>query len=222
MSGDHRRFVRPSRGVSEMADQELMTWSHQVVDGFAGQTGRDPHPVADVSEDMEDAGATEASREEALLRLAATGNGPASPQRSAGSSGGAGDTPVPGETAEVVHATSVPVSTATLSTLREVTMLGSAGEPIMFVHLEGDLLFLEFESYAGRADPGGPDIEFLATISTGEFPGICERFDIDPALPILDAIRFLSESGQAPQFVAAVRSGEIETESRLSWWSFDD
>ena len=100
--------------------------------------------------------------------------------------------------------------------------MGPAGKPIMFAHVEDGVLFLDFESYAGPSDPGGPDIEFMATIAADEFPGICERFDIDASLSILDALQFLSDAGQGPAFVAALRGGDIQTKSRLSWWSFDD
>ena len=108
------------------------------------------------------------------------------------------------------------------SARRQVTLVGSAGKPIRYAHVEDGTLFLDFESYAGPSDPGGPDIEFMAQIAAEQFPGICEWFDVDPSLAILDALQFLSDSGQGPAFVAALRAGDIQTKSRFVWWSFDD
>jgi hypothetical protein len=105
---------------------------------------------------------------------------------------------------------------------RRVTLRGSAGKPIMFAHVENGVLFVDVESYAGPTDPGGPDIEFMAQIAGEQFPGICHRFDIDPALSILDALQAVSDSGQGPAFVAALHAGDIQTTSRFVWWSFDD
>ena len=62
----------------------------------------------------------------------------------------------------------------------------------------------------------------MAQIAAEQFPGICQRFDVDPSLAILDALQFVSDSGQGPAFVAALRAGDIQTKSRFVWWSFDD
>ena len=105
---------------------------------------------------------------------------------------------------------------------RRVTVRGSAGQPILFAHVENGVLFVDVESYAGPTDPGGPDIEFMAQIAGEQFPGIRQRFDIDPALSILDALQVVSDSGQGPAFVAALRAGDIQTKSRFVWWSFDE
>lgn len=127
--------------------------------------------------------------------------------------------PISGGPGEVVDGAGTP---AIPSARRQVTLVGPAGKPIMFAHVAVGVLFLDIESYAGPSDPGGPDIEFVAQIAAEQFPGICERFDVDPSLAILDALQFLSDSGQGPAFVAALRAGDIQTKSRFVWWSFDD
>ena len=48
---------------------------------------------------------------------------------------------------------------------RRVTVRGSAGQPILYAHVENGVLFVDVESYAGPTDPGGPDIEFMAQIA---------------------------------------------------------
>ena len=103
-----------------------------------------------------------------------------------------------------------------------VTIVDPSGGPIMFVHLDGDVLCLEFESYALPSDPGGPDIEYLARIPSTELPKIYQHFSIDSSLPILGAIQLLSDSGQGPEFIAEVRAGRIAPESQLHWYSWDD
>ena len=101
-----------------------------------------------------------------------------------------------------------------------VTIVGAHGRPILYASMSGSDLQLEFETYASGA--GTADIESITTIRRGQFKSIKKAYAVDPTLPILEALRQISDAGKGSEFKADVDAGRFGRTETFTWWSFDD
>ena len=99
-----------------------------------------------------------------------------------------------------------------------ITILGDEGNPILFASITlDDKLLLQFEYFARDENEG--DYEFNHTVEPEEIAKISERFGLDPATPILENIKQISETGRGQEFQDLLTHKQIPNEfwSWLNW-----
>ncbi len=99
--------------------------------------------------------------------------------------------------------------------MSKITIVGDDGNPILYACLTSEgKLRLEFEYFARDENEG--DYEFNHTVKPEEFPKIAERFDLDPALLILENLNQISLSGRGQEFKDLLANKDIPNE----FWSW--
>jgi hypothetical protein len=99
--------------------------------------------------------------------------------------------------------------------MTHITIVGEDGNPIFYASLTSEgKLRLQFEYFA-RDDNEG-DYEFNHTVEPEEFPKIAQRFGLDPATPILENLKQISEIGRGQEFQDLLTNKEIPNE----FWSW--
>jgi hypothetical protein len=96
-----------------------------------------------------------------------------------------------------------------------ITIVGDDDNPILYASMTSEgKLRLHFEYFARDENEG--DYEFNHTVEPEEFPKIAQRFDLDPATPILDNLRLISATGRGQEFKDLLTNKEIPNE----FWSW--
>ena len=93
--------------------------------------------------------------------------------------------------------------------------MGDDGVPILYASVTNEgKLSLRFEYFARDENEG--DYEFNHSVDPGEFQQISERFDLDPATPILESLEQISASGRGQEFQDLLTHKQIPNE----FWSW--
>ena len=99
--------------------------------------------------------------------------------------------------------------------MTSITIVGDDSNPILYASLTSEgKLRLQFEYFA-RDDHEG-DYEFNHTVEPEEFSKIAQRFEFDPAAPILENLDQISASGRGQEFQDLLTNKEIPNE----FWSW--
>ena len=99
--------------------------------------------------------------------------------------------------------------------MTHITIVGDDDNPILYASMTSEgKLRLQFEYFARDENEG--DYEFNHTVEPEEFPKIAQRFDLDPATPILDNLRLISATGRGQEFKDLLTNKEIPNE----FWSW--
>jgi hypothetical protein len=99
--------------------------------------------------------------------------------------------------------------------MSHTTIVGADGNPILYASLTSEgKLRLQFEYFARSENEG--DYEFNHTVEPEEFPKVAQRFGLDPATPILETLKQISDIGRGQEFQELLTSKEIPNE----FWSW--
>jgi hypothetical protein len=99
--------------------------------------------------------------------------------------------------------------------MTHITIVGDDGNPILYASLTSESqLRLQFEYFAHDDSEG--DYEFNHTVELEEFPKIAQRFGLDPATPILEIVKQISEIGRGQEFQDLLTHQKIPNE----FWSW--
>lgn len=99
--------------------------------------------------------------------------------------------------------------------MSNITIAGDDGNPILYASLTSEgKLRLQFEYFARNENEG--DYEFNHTVEPEEFPKVAQRFGLDPATPILETLKQISDVGRGQEFQDLLTSKEIPNE----FWSW--
>ena len=99
--------------------------------------------------------------------------------------------------------------------MSNITIAGDDGNPILYASLTSEgKLRLQFEYFARNENEG--DYEFNHTVAPEEFPKVAQRFGLDPATPILETLKQISDVGRGQEFQDLLTSKEIPNE----FWSW--
>ena len=69
---------------------------------------------------------------------------------------------------------------------------------------------------------GGADVESITMIRSGQFSTIYAPYSVDSALPILDAIKWISDAGRGTEFKTDIGQNRFGTQETFTSRSFDD
>lgn len=103
-----------------------------------------------------------------------------------------------------------------LSSVNQVTVLGDAGEDILYASLSNGDLSLQFEYFASEQDPH--DYEFIFTVKSKDFPLIAKLFGLDENADILSNIQKISDAGRGQEFKEALNEERVPREI-FTWLS---
>ncbi len=103
-----------------------------------------------------------------------------------------------------------------LSSVNQVTVLGDAGEDILYASLSNGDLSLQFEYFASEQDPH--DYEFIFTVKPKDFPLIAKLFGLDENADILSNIQKISDAGRGQEFKEALNEERVPREI-FTWLS---
>ena len=101
---------------------------------------------------------------------------------------------------------------------REVVVLGSTGEPILYCVMNGGCLEASFEIYGNENQS---DLEIINSIDPSEYPKILKLFGLPFGMEILDAVEQISATGQGERFKNLIRDKTIKSE-HFSWMTDRD
>ncbi len=87
-----------------------------------------------------------------------------------------------------------------------------------YAWIDNGILKIQWEDY-GVGALGGADIECTFTIPESEIPGIYDRYEIDPSVPILEALAIISDTGRGAQFNRETSDGTIAVTDTFVWRS---
>ena len=90
---------------------------------------------------------------------------------------------------------------------KAIELIGASGrQRFIDINEQGDM-HINWEVY-GDGD-GGRDMETDLIISKDEFPVILARYGFADSVPLLEALREISESGRGDQFITELFDGTI-------------
>ena len=95
--------------------------------------------------------------------------------------------------------------------MSHISIIGDEGKPVLYASMtsEGNLFF-EFELYGRNENEG--DYEFNHTVEPEEFPGIANRFGLNPEEPILTVVQQITDMGKGQELERALTKQEIKNE----------
>ena len=85
-----------------------------------------------------------------------------------------------------------------------------ANQFYMLQWLQREISFFEFELYGRNENEG--DYEFNHTVEPEEFPGIANRYGLNPEEPILTVVQQITDMGKGQELERALTKQEIKNE----------
>ena len=95
--------------------------------------------------------------------------------------------------------------------MTHISIIGDEGKPVLYASMTSEgKLFFEFELYGRNENEG--DYEFNHTVEPEEFPGIANRFGLNPEEPILTVVQQITDMGKGQELERALTKQEIKNE----------
>jgi len=94
--------------------------------------------------------------------------------------------------------------------MAQIAITGKDGKAILYASMHGEHLRFEFEYYSRSSNES--DYEFMHTVFPVDFPGIPEKFGLDPTVDILVSIQEIQDKGLGQELKDALTDNEIVNE----------